>query len=122
MEVMSYIFDVGDETVWSPALRVGQTFAKTAECVASVIGYQTGLVAVANDMIEIDLPTFESFALRTFDEYCRSQNFVYRELIRGVLAPSLVMLQRAGLTVPAATEEQHTFIRELDQYARSMPT
>ncbi|HEY8372660.1 MAG TPA: DUF6086 family protein [Pseudonocardiaceae bacterium] len=118
---MSYIFDVEDQTVWSPALRVGQLFTITAEGLAGILGCRTGLVPVANDMSEVDLQLFEPFAHRVFDEYCATHNVVYRELLRGVLAPALVMLQRAGCFIPVTTPQHQEFIDTLDQYARSMP-
>ncbi|GAA0535041.1 hypothetical protein GCM10011581_48290 [Saccharopolyspora subtropica] len=119
---MSYIFDVDDQTVWSPALRVGQLFTHTAENLARLLGCQTGLAPVANDMSDLDLQLFEPFAHKVFDEYCTTTNTIYRELLRSVLAPALVMLQRAGRTLPATTPQHQSFIDSLDQYARSMPT
>ncbi len=86
--------------------------------VAQLLGSWTGEAAA---MVEIDLEAFGPFVRKLFDEYCRTSNFVFRELTRGVLAPSLVMLQRAGRPIAAPTDEHRSFLDSLNQYAHSMP-
>jgi Family of unknown function (DUF6086) len=119
---VSYIFDVGDETVWSPALRVGELFVGQLRLAAISVKQETGLKAVASDMYEIDIEEFELFVRKMFNEYSSSNNFIYRELLRGMLATSLVLLERAGVVIEPVTDDQRSFIGELDAYSRAMPT
>ncbi|MFF4987438.1 DUF6086 family protein [Streptosporangium saharense] len=39
---VSHIFDVGEETVWSPALRVGKTYFSLLRSISELLGQSTG--------------------------------------------------------------------------------
>jgi hypothetical protein len=58
---MSYIFDIDEVAVWSPALRVGELYVSMAWDVAGVLDISTGMTAMAFDYWEIELSEFESF-------------------------------------------------------------
>jgi hypothetical protein len=119
---MSYIFEIGEDTVWSPALRVGELYVVSTRCIADARNQPTGLVAIANDMYKIDLPAFERLTRSVLSEYLLSNHPIYREQLRPWLLASLVMLQRGGVSIDPESNEQANFIRQAEGYARSMPT
>jgi Family of unknown function (DUF6086) len=96
---MSYVFDVGDEGIWSPALRVGELFVATADSLATIVGVDTGLHAVASDYYDITAEKFFAFVLAVLrSPYLKHP--VFQELSRGFLATALVLLDRAAAPVP----------------------
>ena len=118
---MSYIFDVGEDTIWSPSLRVGRLYVALADCMAAEDGQNTGLDAVADDMYQIDPPVFEDFVRTVYEDFFSTDHRIYRELLRGWLSVSLVLMERAGVRIEPETEEQKSFLSDIQEYARSMP-
>ncbi|MFP3966413.1 DUF6086 family protein [Actinomadura fulvescens] len=119
---MSYIFDVGDETVWSPALRVGRSYVALAEATAAVLGKATGLEAISEDMYDITPSVFADFTRTLLAEYELSKHFVGRQLLHGVLLTSLVIVQRSGIEIVPETEEQEKLWISIPEFSKSMPT
>lgn len=107
---MSYIFDVDDVTVWSPALRVGELYVSMARDVAGVLDMSTGMTAMASDYWEIELTEFESFVRVMYRTYFSSEHPVFKTLIGAVLAPSIVLLERGGKPVLPESDEERKFI------------
>jgi hypothetical protein len=119
---MSYIFDVGDDTVWSPALRVGEAYVGFAHQLGALLDTETGLHQVAEDMVEIDVGSFERFARALLDSYVRSSHPIYRELSRGPLLVSLALLGRAGRVIEPMTQEERDLNRQAMEHAERMPS
>ncbi|MBF6349748.1 MULTISPECIES: DUF6086 family protein [Nocardia] len=112
---MSYIFDVNDETVWSPALRAGRLYTLMAEDIADVLGTETGMTAIASDFWDINIDKFEIFVHAMYETYFSSSHPVLKGLVGSVLAPSIVVLERGGRVIsPASTEEQEFIVRAHD--------
>lgn len=99
---MGYIFDVGDETIWSPPLNVGRLYIGLTACIAGMEGCGTGLSAIADDMYEIDVPAFRVLVERVYKSFCSTGHHVYRGQLQGWLLTSLVLLKRAGVSVEKA--------------------
>ena len=114
---MSYIFDVDNETVWSPALRVGDLYVRFLREVAGAIGEPTGLTPLASDMYDIEVNVYGVLIRKMVDVYFSSGSIVLRRLIEGVLLPSVVILERAGHPLSPQSEEE----RDLIDRARSLP-
>ncbi|MEU4314475.1 DUF6086 family protein [Nocardia sp. NPDC024068] len=108
---MSYIFEIQDETVWSPALRVGKLYESMAQDVAESLGVPTGMTAMASDFCEIELDVFVTFVRLAYKEYFSSSHPVLRGLIGAVLAPSIVVLERGGQSVVPDSAEEREFLR-----------
>ncbi|MFI6216270.1 DUF6086 family protein [Nocardia brasiliensis] len=106
---MSYVFEIGGETVWSPSLPVGDLYVRMLGEVASVLEVPAGLSAVASDMWSIDIAVFGELVNSMHEMYFGSSHQVLRVLIGGVLAPSLVILERGALGIPPHTEEEREF-------------
>lgn len=119
---MGYIFDIDDETVWSPSLRVGQLYVDLAEAAARTLELPTGLEAVAEDMYDINASVFSDFTRALVKEFFSSRHVVAQEMLRGVLLASLVMLQRGGVEISPDGEEQKSFWSTLPEFAQRMPT
>jgi hypothetical protein len=117
---MSYIFDARDETVWSPALRVGQTYVGCARQLGLLLDIETGLDEVANDMVDIAVDGFQRFTRALLDEHLRSDHPIHRALSRGILLVSLVLLDRAGRPLEPLTIEERDLNREAMEYAAWM--
>ncbi|MBB1160167.1 MULTISPECIES: DUF6086 family protein [Amycolatopsis] len=95
---MSYIFDVGDETVWSPALRVGRLFVSMAETLAVNFDIDlrtAGFTATASDFCSVDPPRLALFVRAMLDSSVLTHS-EYRELARGFLGICLAMLEWSG--------------------------
>ncbi|WP_137816586.1 DUF6086 family protein [Gandjariella thermophila] len=107
---MSYVFDVGDDTVWSPSLQVGDLYVRFLCEIAETLGVRTGLTAIASDMYEIDIDVFANLVRKLFDVYFSSGHPVLRGLIEGVLAPSVVVLERGGRPLTPSSDEEREFI------------
>jgi hypothetical protein len=107
---VSYVFDVGDDTVWSPALRVGDLYVRFATELAEVLRVPTGLTAVASDMYEIDIDLYENFVSKLFEMYFSSSHPVLRGLVESVLAPSVVVLERGGRPLTPKTVDEEEFL------------
>ncbi|PXX66618.1 hypothetical protein DFR70_103367 [Nocardia tenerifensis] len=114
---MSYVFDVNGETVWSPSLRVGDLYVRMAREVGSVLGVTTGLNPLALDMWDVDINTFEGFVRLMHETYFTSGHPVLKGLLEGVLAPSIVILERGGGEIILGTTEE----REFRDRALAMP-
>ncbi|MEU4430593.1 DUF6086 family protein [Nocardia rhamnosiphila] len=107
---MSYIFDIDDVTVWSPALRVGRLYVSMAQDVAGVLDVSTGMTAMASDYWEIELPEFEAFVRVMYKTFFSSDHPVFKDLIGAVLAPSIVLLERGGRSFLPGSDEERKFI------------
>ncbi|MFC6009460.1 DUF6086 family protein [Nocardia lasii] len=107
---MSYVFDVDDETVWSPSLRVGELFVRMHTDICSVLGVATGLTAIANDMYEIDIDVFERTTLTVFEEYSSSGNGAFRAMLGATLGPSLNILNYCRRPVAPRSSEEKDFM------------
>jgi hypothetical protein len=119
---MSYIFDVGDETVWSPALRVGQTYIGLARHLGAILNIDPGFDEVADDMVEISIAGFERFTRALLDEHLRSDHPIHRALSRGTLLVSLALLERAGRPLTPLTQDERDLAQQALEYTAWMPS
>ncbi|WP_406628860.1 DUF6086 family protein [Amycolatopsis sp. WGS_07] len=115
---MSYVFDAGGETVWSPSLRMGKLFVSMAETLASNFDLDlpsAGFTAMASDYYYLDPPRLAAF-VRTLLGSSVASHPVYWQLARGFLAICLVLLEECGVTVdgvPAELAEARDSLPEL---------
>jgi hypothetical protein len=117
---VSYVFDVGDETVWNPSLRTGRLFVGLTRYLAELTSRPTGLNAVANDMYEIEVKPFRILVNAVYEDFRSTDHLVYRGQLRGWLLTSLVLLDRAGGPLPALGDEPE-LQQDLTGYAKAMP-
>jgi Family of unknown function (DUF6086) len=112
---MSYVFEWNDETLWSPALRVGKLYVTLADALAAMLSVPHGLSAMASDYYEVDRDRFAAFigALRALSP---EGHVVGRELLSGFLTTSLVLLRRMD-AAPELDAEARTATMD---FARSM--
>jgi hypothetical protein len=120
--IVSYIFDVGDKTVWSPSLRTGRLYVGLTRCIADITDQPTGLNAVADDMYEIEIEAFQTLVNAVYQDFRSTDHPVYRGQLRGWLLTSLVLLQRAGSPLPAIDDAEPGLQQDLAGYAKAMPT
>ena len=107
---MSYVYDVDDETVWSPSLRVGDLFVRMHTDVCAVLTVPTGLTAIASDMYEIEIAVFETSTHAVFDAYFSSQNQVFKVMLGATLGPAVNILSYCNRPLAPKTNEESQFI------------
>jgi hypothetical protein len=95
---MSYIFEAGDTTVWSPSLHVGAVFVAMVEGLGRAVDLPTGLTPMANDYIVVDTAVFAAF-VRSLLADPAAAHPVFARLTQGFLATCAVLLERAGQPV-----------------------
>jgi hypothetical protein len=93
---VSYLFEIADETVWSPSLKVGRVYVETAEAMGRGIGVPTGLIAEAEDMYDLHAQQFPAFVYELGFGGTATHE-VYQAVVRGFVAVSLVMMERGGI-------------------------
>lgn len=120
---MGYIFDVDDETVWSPSLSTGRLYVGLTNCIAEIENCGTGLTAIADDMYEIDLPDFRVLVERVYKSYCSTRHHIYRGQLNGWILTSLVLLKRGGGSVEKTPgDADEPLWGQIDTYEKAMPT
>ncbi|WTY30864.1 DUF6086 family protein [Streptomyces anulatus] len=122
---MSYPFQLADRSriLWDPALRVGQTYVALAQRTGEQYGLPTGLTE--NDRLggsDVDPAVFQKFTQGVYDGYCSTNNFVLHGLLRGLLLPSIVMLEKGGGSIARNHEWEDGLLENLDAYVRVMRT
>jgi hypothetical protein len=117
---MSFVFEIDGETVWSPALRVGQAFVGCAQALGQVVGVSPGFSFNAEDMIEIDAPQLMAFA-DALTQISRSSvpHRILVDLTDAVRVPCLVMLERAGRAVGLSLDSRTTQL--IEEVRAAMP-
>jgi hypothetical protein len=100
---MSYVFECGDETVWSPALRVGELYVTLAEALAAMLSVPSGLSAMASDYYEVDRDQFTAF-IAALRDWVPGAHAVGGALLGGFLTTSLVLVQRMGAVLQVDAE------------------
>lgn len=98
---MSQYFQVNDLVLWNPSNRVAELFVRTSEAVAPLVDVPTGIGPMRADDYEIDLDVFVAFVDALVAQYLSSSHAILRSLLEGFVATALVMVDRAGRTVPS---------------------
>ena len=115
---MSFVFAIGEETVWSPALRVGRAFVGCAQAVSAIVDVQPGFSFNGEDMVEIDPAQLGAFAeALTRLRASSTRHRVLDDLTDAVRIPCLVMLERAG---PAGSGHDSHTIRLIEEVGATM--
>ncbi|SCF30063.1 DUF6086 family protein [Micromonospora chokoriensis] len=117
---MSYYFTVSGDDVWDPALRIGHLFVSLADGAAVVLGIPSGLAPSDDDTCEVDPQVFPRFVGALFECYSESRHPVRRDLIRGILLTSLVLLDRGGLEVPPGFRGERELVEAVRLLAKAM--
>lgn len=109
-DYVSFVFDVDGATVWSPALRVGELYVRATQGIAEALGVPSGLTAEAADLWQIDIDAFEGLIAAVREVYFTRHHEILRALLAGVLAPSIVVLDRAGRPVEPRSADEREFV------------
>ncbi|MEU2095857.1 DUF6086 family protein [Streptomyces globisporus] len=104
---MSHPFDFDGRTVWDAGSSSGRLYEDMARAAAESIGLASGLVANDQGGCDVDAVVFQRFVTGIYDLYARAGNPVLSGMLRAVLVPSLVLLERTGgrLALRPADEE-----------------
>ena len=120
--MMGCVFDIGDETVWSPSLRVGQLYARLLGTLGEFFDRPVGLQYIATDMFELDLSLFSDFVHFLMESYQATEHPIYRSEIGGVLLVSIVLLERGGASFDARNSLEQDLLNDARALSESMPT
>jgi hypothetical protein len=110
---MSQYFQVGDVVLWNPASRVAELFVRTSEAVAPTVGLQSGIASVVADEYEIDLDTFTVFVDALVHRYLSTSHTILGSLLEGFTATVIVMVERAGRSLPALADTTKLDLRDV---------
>ncbi|MBZ4322125.1 DUF6086 family protein [Streptomyces huiliensis] len=110
---MSYLFDVGDTTVWMPDLKLGALYSGMAEAAGVALGRSTGLIAIPGEWYKIDVPAFELFVKRMLAYRIARQDDLVHRLLDGVLPISVALLERCGVSLAGRSEEERRYLAEV---------
>jgi hypothetical protein len=117
---VSFIFEIGDDTVWSPSLRIGQIYVGYIRALEEVLDLSAGFQENASDMIRIDGSVLRAFVRQVAEKTQSGKNHpLLADQLRVVLEPAIVMLQRAGLE--SGLPRDHPFLEGAQRAASSMP-
>jgi len=117
---VSYVFEISGETVWSPALRIGQVYEGFVTTLSGTLDQPSGFSFNGADFVIIDSAVFAAFVQRLLHE--TAGHPLLTDQARPVLGPSVVMLDRVGASPTPETPEQAQLLDELRTVAASMPT
>ncbi|SRR6266508_1841527 len=117
---MSIAFEVADETVWFPALRIGKIYAGYVGVLERVLGRPAGVTMGTDDTVRIDPRLFVPFVDGLLDAYASSNHPVLHEQLVLVIKLSLVMLERAG-TSWQPDDPRLEPVKDYRDVGRSMP-
>jgi hypothetical protein len=118
VDTLSYVFEIGSDTVWSPALRVGEIYVGFVRVLEEVTGTSGGIEAISSDMVRIDGLRFRAFVDELLDASAANQ--VLRSEIETIVCLSLVMLERAGIPLPR-TDDLGPLLARARTLATTMP-
>ncbi|SDI09232.1 hypothetical protein SAMN05192558_101664 [Actinokineospora alba] len=117
---MSYFFEVAGNTVWNPSLRSAQWYLPAAQNAADLMRVPSGLTPGQDDTCAVDVPIFQRFTEGLLKEWGSTRHPVAHALMRGVLLPSVVMLERAGVTLTPGSDREAAILAEADAFSRAM--
>ncbi|MFJ3610806.1 DUF6086 family protein [Streptomyces hydrogenans] len=120
---MSYPFQSAPDStlIWDPGIGVGRAYVSFAEETGKSLGVPTGLTY--SDRLggsNIDVEVFQRFTQALYDRYTETGSFVLHGLLRGLLLPSLVMLERCGGTITHKPEKEAGLMEGYADYRRFM--
>ncbi|WP_433315099.1 DUF6086 family protein [Micromonospora chersina] len=98
---MSQYFQAGDLVLWNPSNRVAELFVRTGNAVAGLVDRPTGIGPMQADEYDIDLDVFADFVDALVAQYLSSSHTILRSLLEGFTATALVLVDRAGRSVPS---------------------
>ncbi|NEA67081.1 DUF6086 family protein [Streptomyces sp. SID12488] len=119
---MSYPFEHGTRTLWDAGYHSGKLYAALAHGTAEFLELPSGLTPNAQGGCDVDPKSFQVFVERLCGTYSSTQNELLHGLAHGLLLTSLVLLDRAGGSIPLRPEHEDAFAREKSALARSMAT
>ncbi|MFD4718539.1 DUF6086 family protein [Streptomyces sp. NPDC058423] len=117
---MSYPFEMEGETLWDAGYHSGRLFASLAHGAAEFLELPSGLTPSDQGGCDVDPEQFRVFVEGLHELYASTRNEVLHGLSHGLLATSLVLLERAGGTVALTPPHAATLVEEKALLAHSM--
>lgn len=117
---VSYYFEVGGSTVWNPGNLSAQLYLPAAQSAADMMRVPSGLTPGQDDTCAVDVPTFQRFTESLLNTWGSTRHPVAHALMRGVLLASVVMLERAGVTLPPGSDREAAVLAEAEEFGRAM--
>jgi Family of unknown function (DUF6086) len=96
---MSYVFVMGDDSIWSPPNSVGQSFRLLSEQFLEEYGIDSCFNWIANDMALIEFESLRQFASCILRDYEETSNWTRRMFLLPMLIALIVVHERCGGTL-----------------------
>jgi hypothetical protein len=114
---VSQFFMIGRESLWNPASGVSRVFMRVADALSADVGVPSGVGPMLGDEAQVDLPVFQVFTDTLVSRFYRdSHHPIQRSMTEGFIATALVLLDRAGGTLPKEVEPLLELSREHSGY------
>jgi hypothetical protein len=110
---VSFIFDVNNEDIWSPANQVARLYLDAVDAASRYVDQPTGLTDVSGDWYTIEPEAFRDFVGAMLHAYVECGRGDVRALLRGPLAVSLDLLRRADIALKGRTDNEVAALTEL---------
>lgn len=111
---MSIFFEAGETDLWNPSNNVGRLYVGQARLFETLLGTASGISDVTSDTVYVDKSVFSEFVGALTQLHEGSNHPVYRNLMRGFVATSLILARRANLPSPDP-EDLRDLVSDLDK-------
>ena len=92
---MSYVFEVNDDTIWSPSMIAGGFFISQVRQLERILSLPSGLTESMSDTIQVDVECLSAF-LRKLSASGLIDNTSVNALARGTVVHLIALLQCAA--------------------------
>ncbi|WP_139320746.1 DUF6086 family protein [Saccharomonospora sp. CUA-673] len=118
---MSYVFDIGRETVWSPANTTGRVYTGLLTLANEAFELDPGANVISSDYYEFEPNAFTAFVNRLLEIYENDDPAPLVTMLHGFLKISIVMATRAGLSLSPTGERGRAIIDHAGRLGHTMP-
>lgn len=118
---MSYVFDIGRDTVWSPSTTTGRVYTELLTLVTETLELDAGAGAIASDYHEFEPEAFTTFVNRLLEIHEHDDPAPLAAMLHGFLEVSIVMATRAGLSLTPAGPRGRATVDNAARLGHTMP-
>lgn len=115
--------DMPAREIWCPTSEAAQAFEGSCGVFSGIFGVDSGVGEPVDGHWVIDFDAFTPFITLAIDRFHNSRQGILRSLSLGLIATSLVLIDRAGRPLPGmpGPEQEKAWLALRDQHARAMP-
>jgi hypothetical protein len=115
---VGYVFDVEDETFWSPSQNSARIVMSQVQLLESIVGVPSGLVESMSDTVDVDLNKLRKFVLTVQQNECL-KNESMRLCLAGVFIHLLaILICHSALPSDVANSIDHDYMAQASKIAK----